>query len=129
MSSYEGIAPEPKKLFLAQLLADDQLSGHLFIDARYLECVKLMWWIVVRILDVGVPKTKAEPLYQKLDNWIESFTASVKEIKEARKELATLLSDNFYGEMHLGLIQTSSLEATKAKPKNEPISPELSSKL
>ena len=129
MSSIENVSPEPKKLFLSQLLFDDQEAGHLFIAGRYRACVSLMDWIVMRISSLGLPKAKIEPLAKKLSKWSDTEPDAISKVREARKELSELLSENFYSELHLGLIQTSTLPETKPKPKNEPVPSELSSRL
>jgi hypothetical protein len=129
MSSYDNVSPEPKNLFLAQLLVDDQLAGHLLIQGRYLECIKLMYWIVTRVSSLGLPKGKIEPLSLKLQAWTDSFNCTINEIRQARLDLSALLSENFYSDLHLGLIHTSTLPETKQKPANTAISPDLSSRL
>jgi hypothetical protein len=128
MSSYQDIAPEPKKFFLMQLLVDDEASGQYLFQSNYKDCVKMMYWVATRILPL-TPKGKIEPLYKKLQSWMDNSDMTTSEVQEARRELSEVLSENFYSELHLGIIQTSTLPATKEKPKNEPVQPELSSRL
>jgi len=128
MSQFENIIPEPEKLFLIQILKDDELSGELLCSGQFGESVKRMYWIVLRLFNL-LKKKEAEPLLNKLQGYMDRTSFSPNDVYKLRRELSALLTDTIYSKLNLGIIPTSTLPGDKDNPEDKPISSELSSRL
>jgi hypothetical protein len=67
-------------------------------------------------------KTKIEPIYQKLESWIFVSTKySNRDIQQTNSDLKAILQSEFFSELKLGIIPTSTLPTEKTIPTSEPM--------
>jgi len=95
--------------------------GQLTATGKYTEAVNQMLRITTDIRYMG-SKEKIEPLYNKLEQWVfvhGSFTS--REVQAAHSTLKEILQSNFFSELQIGIIPTSTLLADKDVPSSKPI--------
>lgn len=128
MSSFENSSPEPRELFLGLLMKNSDYLGMQMARGQYAEALQQMLRITTDIRYMA-NKTKIEALYEKLEKWIfVSAKYSNREIQQLHSDLKEILQSEFFSELKLGIIPTSTLPTDKNVPSSEPMK-NLSSRL
>ena len=134
-STFQDAQAELKKQFLGILIATDfECSKEVYSSgpgARkngLLQMHRLISHTNNLISDKD--KTKFDKLRQQIETWIiKDTTINFMELSKARMQLSEILAENFYGELHIGLIPTSTLQGPVEVPENKPANPNKSSRI
>jgi hypothetical protein len=122
MSQFQNASPEPRKLFLDLLMKNADFLGQLMAMGKYTEAIGQMLRITTNIKFMA-SKSRVDPLYTKLDNWIfEQASYTGKQTQDAHLELQEILQTEFFSELQMGIIPTSTLPTEKNVPSSEPMS-------
>lgn len=122
MSQFQGAVPEPKKVFLDLLIKNADFLGQQIATGRYTEAVSQMMRIATDILYMANSKEKTQSLYKKLESWVfvnGSFT--IRDVQIAHCELKEILQKDFFSELQIGIIPTSTLQKDKDVPTDKPM--------
>lgn len=80
--------------------------------------------LVVTKISSMVPVDEIKPISDKLRKWFESAYYTEKDLRDTYRELCRVLNSHFYADLHLGLVQTSTLQTgpgQAAPPGNAPL--------
>ena len=122
MSTFQNTSPEPRALFMDLLMKNSDFLGQLMAMGKYTEAVQQMLRITTDIRYMAT-KTKIEALYVKLEDWVfvhASYTS--RQTQQAHSELKEILQTEFFSELNIGIIPTSTLPTEKTVPTSEPMS-------
>lgn len=128
MSSFDNIQSEPKNVFLGFLISNDFLLGQFISTGQFGKALFQMDLVVSKIYSI-VGESEIKSLRQKIDHWFTDSNYTMQDIQKAYRELCQILNSHFYSELHLGIIPTSTLPTQTARPNNDAISPNQSSRL
>lgn len=121
MSSFQDAASEPRKVFLDLLMKNADFLGQLISMGKYPDALGQMLRISTDIRFMA-SKPKITSLYNKLEYWtFKSANYSNRELQAAHLELKEILQTEFFSELQLGIIPTSTLPTEKTVPTSEPM--------
>jgi hypothetical protein len=122
MSTFQNSSPEPRQVFLDLLMKNADFLGQQMATRNYTGAVSQMLRIVTDIKYMA-SKTKINALYEKLERWVfESGNYTSRDAQEAHAELKEILQTEFFSELKIGIIPTSTLPMEKNIPSSEPMS-------
>jgi hypothetical protein len=119
--SFPNAQAEPRQLFLTLLMKNSDYLGLLMVNKHYTEAVHQMLRIATDIRYMA-SESKIKPIYEILKEWIHvDAHYTVQDVQEMQEELKGLLALEFYSELQLGIIPTSTLKTEKDVPTNKPM--------
>jgi hypothetical protein len=135
-SSFQDAQAELKKQFLGCLIATDfECSKEVYSGvpgarrSGILQMHRLISHTTNLIADND--KKRLDKLKQKLEAWLAPTPPEISLIDylDVRSQISDILAANFYGELHIGIIPTSTLPGTTETPENKPADPKKSSRI
>jgi hypothetical protein len=129
MSTFNDTQSELKKQFLGFLIAADFQTGELIYEGDLSKGFFKLHFLITKIFSM-VPESEIRPIYNAVEEWMQHFEkCSQKSLIDAYAGLSKIMADNFYSDLHIGMIPTSTLPGTDQKPENKPISPNQTSRI
>jgi hypothetical protein len=126
--SYTDATPEPKKFFLNLLIKlDFEVASSLFRYGNWSDGIAGMGQILALIN--AQEESKLKKINDQMVLWQNQATAPTTELKEAFKTIQGFLLEKWFSELHLGIVQTSTLTTETAKPSHEALNPNQTSRL
>jgi hypothetical protein len=120
--SFDGVKSEPKNLFLNNLIAlDFWTSTELYRMRRYANSIYGMEQILAMIGAHNVPELSE--IAQQIERYANSGTGDILKIKELFRELQKYLYKQWFSELNLGVVPTSTLQGETIKPDSAPLDP------
>jgi hypothetical protein len=129
MSTYENAQIEPKKQFLSLLInLYFETATSLVRNRQIIDGQRGMYEILTAINASEISELK--DMEQKLDSAVTyGVEPSEEETFKLFKQLSTYLHKHQFSELQMGIIPTSTLQSTTAKPENKPLNPNQSSRI